>query len=175
MRNARTEILRTLSIVTSLVLLGAAEPNNKKTIPADFRIIAEYGAGYSHWESWKATVTSDGKVAQDSGFEDAKKTLRLSKGDLEDLLARIEEVDFFALKGQYSYNVTDNPTLILTITRNKKTRKVAVYAPNHLKNNEEVKRFLRIWAEFLRKIPSPNPDQRPELYEPRNGRGKRPS
>lgn len=28
------------------------------------------------------------------------------------------------------------------------------------------RRFLRIWAEVLRRVPSPNPEDRPELYDP---------
>jgi hypothetical protein len=98
--------------------------------------------------------------------EDPKKESRLSEADIKALLAKIKESDFFALKERYEYDVTDNPTLILTVTQNKKTHAVLVYAPHHLRENRDVKRFFTVWSDVLRKVPSPNPDQKPELYKP---------
>jgi hypothetical protein len=85
---------------------------------------------------------------------------------MRDLLAKIKEANFFALKKRYEYQVTDNPTLILKVTLDKTTHEVVVYAPDHLEKNKDVKRFFRVWSEILRKIPSPNPEQKPGLYKP---------
>jgi hypothetical protein len=98
--------------------------------------------------------------------QDTTKASELSKDESRDLLAKIKEADFFALKERYEHNVTDNPTLILKVTLDKKSHEVVVYAPGHVEKNKEVKRFFKVWSEVLKKIPSPNPDQKPELYKP---------
>ncbi len=142
-------------------------PEDKQAIPADFKIVAQYGAGYSDWKSWRSTITGEGKVAQEGfGLIDTKKESKLSGNDLRALLAKIKEADYFALKERYEYEVTDNPTLILSVTMDKKTHKVVVYAPDHLEKNKEVQRFFKVWSDVLRKVPSPNPEQKPELYKP---------
>jgi hypothetical protein len=137
-----------------------------ESIPSDFQIFARYGAGFSDWKSWEFTITADGKVAQEIYHPAEKKTTTLSRNDLLDLSTKFDEVEFDTLPEKKSYRVTDNPTLIVAITRNKKTHRVSVYAPRHLKDDEEVKRFLRVWAELLRKVPSPNPADKPERWEP---------
>jgi hypothetical protein len=148
-------------------LLMAGGPRNKDPIPNDLKIIAQYYAGYSPWKSWRYTITRDAKVAQeifDAG--DTRKESKLTEDDLRDLLAKIEEAKFFSLKERYDYPVTDNPTLVLKITRDKKSHEVAVYAPHHLEKEQEVRRFFKVWAEVLRKVPAPNADQKPGLYKP---------
>jgi hypothetical protein len=148
-------------------LLAATAPREKEPIPGDLRIVAQYYAGYSPWKSWRYTITKDGKVAQEIfDVEDTRRESKLTEDDLRDLLSKIGEADFFALKEKYEYSVTDNPTLVLKVTRDKKTHEVAVYAPDHLAKDPEVRRFFKIWDEVLRKVPSPNPDQKPELYKP---------
>ncbi len=139
-------------------------PEDKKAIPADFEIVAEYYPGHSRWKRWKTTITADGKV--DQVFQGSTKESRLTEKDLHDLIGKVEEADFFALKGRYEVNATDCPTLLLTVTRDKKTHKVAVYGSDFLKNDKEVRRFLPLWTEVLSKVPSPNPEQKPELYKP---------
>ena len=139
-----------------------AAPQDKQPIPSDFKIVARYVRGYSSWKSWETTITSDGKVVQEIlASKDAKKRIKLAKDDMNALLALVNEANFSALKERYDYLVTDNPTLILTITMDKKTHKVSVYAPAFLEKNEEVERFLKVWSEVLRKVPSPNPGQKP--------------
>jgi len=153
-----------ICVFSACTLLAA---DDKKDVPADFKIVAQYGAGYSDWESWRYTISGDGKVAKEVfGLKDTKDESRLTKEDLKALIAKVEEVDFFALKESYEYEVTDNPSLILTVTLNGKTHRVSVYAPGHLKENKEVKRFLQVWSEVLRTAPSPNPEQKPDLYKP---------
>jgi hypothetical protein len=42
------------------------------------------------------------------------------------------------------------------------SHEVNVYAARHLKGNPDVKRFLKVWNEVLKRIPSPNVEQKPE-------------
>ena len=158
---------------------------DNEPIPSDFRIVAQYGAGYSPWKSWKVTITGDGIVAKEGGFQGGGSAAEergtkeqsgqttLSGTDLRELLAEIKEADFYGLREEYSYSVTDNPTLVLTITQNKRTHRVSVYAYNHLKDDKDVKRFLRVWSKLLRKVPSPNPDDKPDDYEPQASAAER--
>ncbi len=149
----------------------------KEPIPSDFKIVAQYGAGYSDWKSWKFTITGDGVVAKEiyNSPKSGGETTTLSHKEILDLIAKIDQVGFDSLPERKSYKVTDNPTLIVTVTRNDKTQKVTVYAPRHLQEDKEVKRFLRLWAEILRKVPSPNPDDSPERWEPQSSTSGRPS
>jgi hypothetical protein len=98
--------------------------------PNDLKIVAEYGSGYSSLMSCKYTITGDGKVNEEIDFADRKrKTARLSKQDLADILAKLKEAEFHDLREEYSAQVTDYDTLILAVTQNKKTRKVVLNAP----------------------------------------------
>jgi hypothetical protein len=156
-----------VALLCAGTLLAAEE--DKKAVHADFKIVAEYRAGLSHWKWWRSTITGDGQVTQEILFaKGTKKKSRLSEDDLKAILAQVKEADFFALGEHYrpSPFVTDCPTLILTVTRDKKTHKVDIYAPHLLKNDKEVKRFFRVWSEVLKKAPSPNPEQKPELDKP---------
>jgi hypothetical protein len=156
-----------LPLLSACLLLGQSGQTQDKPIPSDFRIVAEYGCGYSDWVSWKCTITGDGKVAQEIyDLEDAKRSSKLAVADLRDLLRKIREADFFALKKRYDFSVTDNPTLVLSITLGGKIHDALVYAPDHQKKNKEVRRFFRVWSEILRKVPSPNAEDKPEHYRP---------
>jgi hypothetical protein len=144
---------------------SAVALDDRDAVPDDFKIFAQYGPGYSDWKAWKTTITGRGEVTQDVRGKvdwESEKLPSLTQSDLKELLAKIKEADFFKLEKNYKYNVTDNPTLILKITMNKKTHEVSVYAPRHLKKEEGVKSFLKVWDELLKKAPSPNPEQKPE-------------
>jgi hypothetical protein len=149
----------------ALVIACAPAPEDKKSIPGDFEIVAEYYPGYSKWQRWITTITADGNVVQEP-WGSKKNESRLNEKDLRDLLEKVKEANFFSLKPRYAANATDCSTLLLTVTRDKKTHKVAVYGPDFLKNDKEVRRFLPVWTELLRKVASPNPEQKAELYKP---------
>jgi hypothetical protein len=142
-------------------------------IPGDFKITARYAPGFSSWRSWTTTINADGKVLQKigrggrGGGEPSEKKSTLSKDDLGALLSRIKEGDFFQLKEKYRGTATDQATLTLEVTLDKKTRQVAVYGYRFIRDKEdqdEVNRFLAAWVEVLKKVPSPNPEQL-ELYK----------
>jgi hypothetical protein len=140
--------------------LGPTCMADQTTVPADFKIVARFYPGFSPLQPWENIITGDGKV---SGYS---KTSKLSEDDLRALLAKIKEADYFALKERYTYAVTDSSTLVLTVTLDKKTHKVEVYAHEDLRKDNEVKRFLKVWSEVLRRAPSRFPEQTPERYEP---------
>ncbi len=132
-------------------------------------MVAQFGAGNFSYKSWQSTITADGKVVQEIlvGDGDAPRTIpRLSSKDLSDLMDAAGKADFFALKREHNAPVTDQSTLVLTLTRKGSTHEVYVYGPSYLSDDSQVKRFLRVWDEFLKKVPSPNPDQTPGLYAP---------
>jgi hypothetical protein len=150
--------------------LGTVGRSDAETdsVPSDFKLFAQYGPGYSDWKPWKLTITADGKAVQEAytypnGKETIlRKTLTLTKEELQQFVAKVRDSRFYTLAQDYSYKVTDNPTLILRVTMNGKSHEVTVYAPHYLKNKDGVKRFSKIWNEVLRKVPSPNSEQKPE-------------
>ena len=131
-------------------------------LPDDYTIVATYGSGYSDWEPWQVTITRDGKAVQEiytypGGIKEVtRKEVVLQKEDLLQFVNKVKESRFFSLNKRYSYSVTDHDTLILDITMYENSHKVMVYAPFYLKNNDDVKRFMKVWNEVLRKVPSPN-------------------
>ena len=139
-------------------------------VPRDFVLFAQYNAGYSPWKSWQLTVSGDGQVLQEAyafrGSNPVRETnyFHLAKEDLKQLAARLDNESFESLAEHYSPKdkITDNPTLIVRSVMLGKSNEVSVYAPDHLKDKAEVRRFLRVWNEVLRKVPSPNSDQKPE-------------
>ena len=137
----------------------AAETN---AVPSDFKLSAEYRQGFSEWKPWKVIITADGKVLREIGTSRGgkdgatQKTSVFSTKELQQLVEAVRTSQFFTLKNNYGYGVTDNPTLIVHVTMNGKSHEVEVYAPDYLKDNKEVKRFMKLWNELLRKVPSPN-------------------
>jgi hypothetical protein len=167
---------RLIAVFGLLVGFSAAAPAaDPPEVPDDFRIVARYGPGYSNWLRWEYTITADGKVTQDigpggrGGGERSTKETKLSKDDIGALYSKVKEADFFKLNEQYKAKVTDQATLVLEVTMDKKTHKVLVYGYRHLREKEDqdaVDRFLSVWVEVLKKVPAPNADQKPEMYKP---------
>ncbi|MFO0951877.1 MAG: hypothetical protein U0835_12145 [Isosphaeraceae bacterium] len=157
-----------------LLVLGPSTcraQNDKKSVPDDFKVSAQFYPGYSTWKAWKTTITATGEVTQgvlnDKTVEfDAKRLRPLATQELADLIMKVKRNGFFRLRKRYDFPVEDNPTLVLMVSMDGQSREVAVFAPSEQMDNEEVKRFLTVWVDVLKKVPSPNPDQKPEDYEP---------
>jgi hypothetical protein len=156
------------AILSSGFCLIAAEGDS---IPADFNLCAQYGPGFSNWKPWKVTISSDGKALQEvdpsrlgkeATTEKSEKTSTLTGPQMQELVAVVRTSQFFALKKRYSYPVTDNPTLTLRVRMNGSSREVKVYAPGHLKDDAEVRRFMKVWNTVLKHVPAPNAEQKPE-------------
>jgi len=153
--------------------------------PNYLRIVAQFKAGINGLAtSWKYTITGDGKVEEeiDELYKEGtkKKQITLSKEDLADILAKFREADFQSLRKKYPFPANHTSMLRLAITQNKKTQEVVLHTPEfqsswltlantrdkeaQAQEAKEVRRFLRVWSEILRKAPSPNPEQTPESY-----------
>src|SRR5262249_20678190 len=167
------KIIAMLGLLSGLLALVAAPAPDAPAVPDDFKVVARFSPGYSNWLRWQYTITADGKVAQDigpgggGGGERSQKETKLSKDNIAALFTKVKQADFFQLKEQYRAKVTDNPTLVLEITMDKKTHKVLVYGYRLLKEKEDqdaVDRFLGVWSEVIAKVPAPNPDQKADLY-----------
>jgi len=147
--------------------IGVAQTNQ---VPQDFELFAQYSAGYSPWKSWRLTISADGSALQEAyafrGGNPTRETnyFHLAKTDLKQLATRLDDERFESLAHRYSPKdkITDNPTLVLRAMMLGKSNEVSVYAPDHLRGKAEVGRFLKVWNEVLRKVPSPNPEQKPE-------------
>jgi len=82
-----------------------------------------------------------------------------------EIMAKVKEAEFHGLRNRYVTMGTDIATETIAITESKKTKKVSVRVLGLLEEDKEVKRFYRVWSEILRKLPAPNAEQKPELYE----------
>ena len=159
-------LLICLQLLLGFPILQVQVFADSNTVLNDFKIVAKYKPGYSDWKPWKVTITGDGNVIQETYVfddKDEKTTLKsysLSRDDLKEIITEIKESNFMSLSKKFDYKVTDNPTLILTVTIERKTHQVIVYAPSHSKQNNEVKRFLDVWNKVLKKVPPPNPEQK---------------
>src|SRR5579864_4984087 len=141
-----------------------------EVIPRDFKIGAEYGSGGSvylpdDFIAWKVTITCDGGVTQviypkTPAKNEVKDSTSLSAAELIDLLAVIKNADFFTLRGRYLQSFHEGPGLRLEITLNGKTHEVIVYRPTFQSDNLEVKRFLRVWSEVIKRVPPLKPDRK---------------
>ena len=165
-------ILVSLILLASCLGLVSCSGPEDVSVPADFKLEAEYLPGFSNWKGWKSTITADGKVLQEihpaarqtenrPQHEEAK-NFTLTNEDLKELVVTVRESRFYTLAENYSFEVTDQPTLILRVTMNGESHQVKVYAASYLKDKPEVRSFLRIWNEVLRKVPSPNANQKAE-------------
>jgi hypothetical protein len=65
LHDQKTAGLALLPLVGVFLLVGRADEPEKQPVPSDFKIVAEYGAGYSVKASWTCTIAADGKVTQE--------------------------------------------------------------------------------------------------------------
>jgi hypothetical protein len=156
---------------------GIAAEGDK--IPSDFRLAAEFYPSYvprraegypaptpwKPWYPWTVTITANGRALQetDVSVDDEnkliRKSFRLTRQDLAQLVRAVQDSRFYFLATEYRDNVTDNPTLILRVTMNRRSHEVLLYAPGRLKQREEVAAFLSVWNEVIKFVPPPNPAQ----------------
>lgn len=177
MKKAHTVVLASVILGCLGFARGAAA--NKDEIPNDFKLTAEYYVPYEpipenypsplkRWYPWRVTITADGKAAQETDMSVGtkkhimKKVFVLTQQELKRLIDDIQSAKFYLLAEKYSYEVTDNPTLVLRLTMDRKFHEVTVYAPDKVKGREEVAAFLKIWNRVVTYVPPPNPGQSAE-------------
>ena len=156
----RATVRGTLLLLATLVVPGSAGAD-AAAVPPDFKVVAEYGPGLSAWQPWTVTIEADGSAVQKIyGQGASEKSFTLAPNDMAELVSSITDAQFFQLGGTYSPEVSDKSTLVLRVRQNEVSHEVVVYAPRNLQANTDVKRFLQVWNAVLRKVPSPNPEQR---------------
>lgn len=130
-------------------------------------LTATYGSGHSDWVPWKTRIASDGTVEHQNLRDNPprRRSSRLGPKEIAALEQAVTAADFMSLAPSYDHPGTDAPTLVLTLTHNGSTKEVVVYAPGDLKKDPAVRRFLLMWDELLRAVPSPNPGELPGLYK----------
>jgi hypothetical protein len=166
-------VIRIACVLLFGLLFGCRQSNvpyESNSSASELKIVASFLASESLWLNWKCTITGDGKVVKEVFDEhDAqwKKTeTKLSQEDLVEIMVKVKEAEFDGLRDHYLSGGSDIARLSVAITENKKTKRVSVDDPSLPGRNTDVTRFLRVWCEILRKVPSPNADETPELYEP---------
>jgi hypothetical protein len=147
-----------------------AVPANTNSRGVNLKIVASHLGSESLWLLWKVTITGDGTVVKEVFDEHdgqwRKTETKLSQEDLAEIMAKVKEAEFDILRNSYISGGSDISRLTVAITENKKTKQVSIGDPSSPGTHNDVKRFLRVWSEILRKVPSPNADEKPELYEP---------
>ena len=157
--------MRFVPVWALLVWLALVSPTGGQEIavPPDFRLVAQYGPGLTGLKPWTVTIDADGSAVQETyggdSSQKASRAVTLSRDDVVRLARRVADSRFFELAGSYAAAGT-HPTLNLRVTRNEASHEVVVYMPPQLQPSDEVRRFLLVWDELLRTVPSPNPQQR---------------
>ena len=136
---------------------------------ANLKIVPSHLGSESLWLLWKVTITGDGNVVKEVFDEHdgqwRKSETNLSQVDLAAIMAKAKEAEFDSLQDHYSSGGSDIARLTVAITEKNKTKQVSVDDPSLPGTHNDVKRFLRVWSEILKKVPSPNEPEKPELYD----------
>ncbi len=98
-------------------------PNSKATI-ALLRTVC-----YGRCPGYKVTISTTGIVFDGGSFVVAtgKHTDRVDAAAVRKLAKRFVDADFYSMDPSYRASVTDNPTYVLSITIDRRTKKVADY------------------------------------------------
>ena len=168
-----------LALCAGLVSLGATAAVAADAIPPDFTLTAEYypalpvfgadGAASREWHRWTLTVTAAGRAVQEvqrsargSPTGIRTRSVKVSRRELEELVAVVRASNFQFLAPEYAFEVSPAAALVLRITIDARQHDVTVYAPDKRAGDSEVAAFLRVWNQALRLVPPPNPGQGPE-------------
>lgn len=162
-------ILASLPIAFLFGCRQSAVPKGNNSGAVDLKIVASHLGSESLWLLWKVTITGDGKVVKEVFVEHdgqwRKTETKLSQEDLAEIMAKVRNAEFDSLRNHYLSGGSDISRMTIAITHNKKTKQVSVEDPSLPATHKDVKRFLRVWSEILRKVPLPNEAEKPELYE----------
>ena len=121
----------------ALVALTAAQAPAAEPV----RIVMSRTACFGSCPVYTVSMSADGAVRFD-GLRDVRVSgtheWKIDAASVEALAADMEQAGFFAMRSEYSGNVTDLPTTIVTLTRASRTKTVKDYvgAPGALKELE---------------------------------------
>lgn len=125
-----------------------ASPTPTATARPAWHLVARYTPKPgTRRQAWSARIGSDGKLTRDWG-----PTLELRPEQVRALEASLRDERLDELKTSYGQG---GDTLELALDGHS----VAVSDPAGFKQNREVRRFLRVWAEVLTVSGSPNGDK----------------
>jgi hypothetical protein len=159
-RHGRLSVLMIVLSIPCPLLLA-----DDYAIPADFRIVARFGSAETGWKSWTTTIRPDGTAIQkyddDSGDKNVhvRKTMSLNRSEFKALHERVKEARFFSIPPEFRDEALHGTTLILHVTSQGQTHEVSVCGPEAFRDDKDVRRFMAVYAEVLRAVPSPNPEQ----------------
>ncbi len=129
----------------SVSLSFAAE---QKIAPADTKVVLERTACFGTCPVYKLTMYADGKIeffgdSYVNAVGNHIKTISQEKVAL--ILAEANSVNFFGLDGKYDcYDATDNPTAIITITNEGKTKRIVHYHGCRSANEKELAALTKL-------------------------------
>jgi hypothetical protein len=130
---------RSLIIIVSATICSAAQARS-----SDISAIkVEHTGCFGTCPIYSLTIFRDGRVKYEGkGFVKKKgiRTKTISTGEFNQLAAKVDEIGFFKLKPAYRANVTDLPTIIVTVVRGTESKRVEDYfgAPERLHGLEEL-------------------------------------
>ncbi len=170
MRSVTILILAPLPFVFLFGCRQSAVTKDSDSGGVDFKIVASRLGSESLWLLWKVTITGDGKVVKEVFDEHdlkwRKTETKIPREDVAEIMAKVKEAEFDSLRNHYLSGGSDISRLTVAITANKKTKQVSIDDPSSPGTHKDVKRFHRVWSEILRKVPSPNEAEKPDLNEP---------
>jgi hypothetical protein len=179
MRSATILILASLPFAFLFGCRHRAVPEDSNSDRVDLKIVASRLGSESLWLLWKVTIAGDGKVVKEVFDEHdgqwRKTETKIPQEDVAEIMAKVKEAEFHSLRNHYLSGGSDISRLTVAITQNKKTKQVSIDDPSLPGTHKDVKRFLRVWSEILRKVPSPNEAEKPEVYEPEPSTPGRPA
>jgi hypothetical protein len=159
---------RRLLLLALVVALSCDTPGRGSPPPdaGSWLVVAHYSPGRGPGPPWETRIAANGAVEHERIGSDEPEVRRsqLDRPALQRLVRSIASADFKSLERRYAIPLTDQPELALTVQVDGSSKAVSVYAPWELASDRAVRRFLSVWDEVLRVVPSPNPNQRPGDY-----------
>jgi len=153
-------MLAMLSTAIMTTACGAADDN---AVPPDFKLVVHYANGGTDRLSWEATIKSDGSVSRTHSDTDGRvvrETYKLTTREMSDLLTKVRQTDFMKLKERYEGPAEDVDGFSISVTMDEKTHEVVVWDAGGQWGDRDVRGLRSLWNEILRKVPSPNTDQK---------------
>jgi hypothetical protein len=159
----------------------ASEPPDNPTpchVTSDASIEARITTNSTFGEVWEYHGRSGGAVTLHISYlvtpmGELSGSFNLDPGEINYAICVADAAGFFSLPSQIETNddavMVDGPKLTISIKRDGTTKTVQVYDPSHLRNRDEIARFLRVWDRIFKPLPV-----RPEWQRASNNRWRGP-
>ncbi len=132
--SVHTVISRYVGPAVAAAVLSAcslvAKTPTPRTIPADFQVTIERGPCFGACPVYKLSVLADGAATYDGiQFVDVEgnQTARLTAEEVRAFADAVVEADFFHLADRYEVQITDLPSITVTVTMDGRTKSVYHY------------------------------------------------